>query len=143
MIDVFKVFYPTHYNFAAISVLLVLLIIFLLTKKNFKWTIILGVVLIAFNLFLYNRTANKTWTITIEPEKSEDSYIQPQAQQYTFSAPNHWKQVDEKGKELHWCWVETYWGKFASLDLISALWGDNKSKKMMRATETRANGSLE
>lgn len=143
MLDVFKVFYPTHYNFAAVSVLLILLVIFLLSKKNFKWSIIVGVILIAFNLFLYNRTANKAWTITVEPEKSADSYIQPQAQQYTFSAPNHWKAVDEKGKELHWCWVETYWEKFASLDLISALWGDNKSKKMMQATETRANGTMD
>ena len=52
MIDVFKVFYPTHYNFAALSILLVLLLIFLLSKKNYKWSIIVGVILIAFNLFI-------------------------------------------------------------------------------------------
>ena len=50
MIEVFKVFYPTHYNFAALSILLVLLVIYLLTKKNFKWTLIFLALLIAFNV---------------------------------------------------------------------------------------------
>ena len=52
MIDVLKAFYTIHYNFAALSVLLLLLLIFLLTKKNFKWSIIVLVVLVVFNVFL-------------------------------------------------------------------------------------------
>ena len=72
MIEVFKVFYPTHYNFAALTILLVLLLIYLLTKKNFKWSIITLVLLVAFNVAIYKRTANRTWTITIEPEASSD-----------------------------------------------------------------------
>ena len=46
MIDVFKAFYIIHYNFAAISILLLLLNIFLLTKKNYKWTIIFTAILV-------------------------------------------------------------------------------------------------
>ena len=68
MIEVFKVFYPTHYNFAALSILLLLLLIYLLTKKNFKWGIITLVLFLAFNIFLYKRTEGKAWNITIEPE---------------------------------------------------------------------------
>ena len=56
MIDVLKVFYPTHYNFAALAVLLALLFIYLLSQKNFKWGIITFVLLLAFNIFLYKRT---------------------------------------------------------------------------------------
>ena len=138
MIEVFKVFYPTHYNFAAVSILLVLLLIFLLSKKNFKWSIIVGVILIAFNFFIYNRTEGKVWTIVIEPEETGDAYNKPVPQEYSFSVHKNWKITDDKGKEHHWCWVETYWQKFAGLDLVSAIWGENSSKKMMQATEQRA-----
>ena len=50
MIDVLKAFYTIHYNFAAVSVLLLALNIFLLTKKNYKWSIIFVAVLIAFKV---------------------------------------------------------------------------------------------
>ena len=59
MIDVFKVFYPTHYNFAAIAILLLLLFIYLLTKKNFKWGIITMVLLLALNIAIYKRTEGR------------------------------------------------------------------------------------
>lgn len=138
MIEVFKIFYPTHYNFAALSVLLVLLLIYLLSKKNFKWSIITLILLVAFNVFIYKRTEGKAWTITLEPEKSSDPYYTPQAKKLTFSVKKNWTITDEKGEVHHWCWVEEYWQKFASLDLVAALWGENSSKKMVQSTESRA-----
>ena len=55
MIEVFKVFYPTHYNFAALSILLALLLIYLLTKKNLLWMAVSALVLTAADMIL------KTW----------------------------------------------------------------------------------
>ena len=98
MIDVFKVFYPTHYNFAAVSILLVLLVIYLLTKKNFKWSLIFLAILLVFNIAIYKRTADKVWTITIEPEKTSDPYFTPQVQTMSFSAKHNWTITDEKGE---------------------------------------------
>ena len=143
MIEVFKVFYPTHYNFAAVSILLVLLLIYLLSKKNFKWSIIFLVLLVAFNVFIYKRTADRAWTITLEPEQSSDPYYTPQAQKMTFSVKKNWEIIDEKGEKHHWCWVEEYWQKFASVDLVAKLWGENSSKKMVNSTESRASDSEE
>ena len=139
MIEVFKVFYPTHYNFAALAILLTLLLIYLLTKKNFKWGIITLVLLLAFNIFVYKRTEGKAWTITIEPEKSSDPYVTPQAKKMTFSVNKNWTITDEKGEVHHWCWVEDYWQKFSSMDLVSALWGSKSTKKMVESSEGRAN----
>jgi hypothetical protein len=138
MIEVFKVFYPTHYNFAAVSLLLVLLIIYLLTKKNFKWSLIFLAILMAFNIFIYKRTADKVWTITIAPEKSSDPYSTPQAQKMTFSVKHNWTITDEKGEVHHWCWVEAYWESFAGTDIIAKLWGSESKKKMIESTESRA-----
>ena len=138
MIEVFKVFYPTHYNFAALSILLLLLLIYLLTKKNFKWGIITLVLFLAFNIFLYKRTEGKAWTITIEPERTSDPYYTPQAQKMTFSVKKDWTITDEKGEVHHWCWVEDYWQEFSSMDLVSALWGSKSTKKMVKASEGRA-----
>jgi hypothetical protein len=138
MIDVLKVFYPTHYNFAALAVLLALLLIYLLSKKNFKWGIITLVLLLALNIGIYKRTDGKAWTITLEPEKTSDPYYTPQAKKLTFSVHKNWTITDDKGEDHHWCWVEEYWQKFASLDLVAALWGENSSKKMVQSTEGRA-----
>jgi len=137
MIEVFKVFYPTHYNFAAVTILLVLLLIYLLSKKNFKWSIITLVLLLAFNIAIYKRTDGRTWTITVEPEKSSDPYYTPQVKKMTFSVKKDWTITDEKGEVHHWCWVEDYWQKFASKDLVATLWGENSSKKMVQSSEGR------
>ena len=72
MIDIFKAFYSVHYNFGAFSLLILLLIIFLLTKKNFKWSLIFLAIVIAFNVFIWQRTAGKVWTITDGPDKSNE-----------------------------------------------------------------------
>ena len=67
MFDILKAFYSIHYNFGAFALLLLLLIIFLLTRKNFKWSIIFLIVDIAFNFFIYHKTANRAWVITDTP----------------------------------------------------------------------------
>lgn len=139
MFEVLSVFYSTHYNFAILSILLLILIIWLLTKKNYKWSIIFLVVLLAFNIAIFKRTDGKSWTITIESEK-QGSEQQVESHKYTFSTAKNWTITDSKGEKLHWCWVEDWWEKFASLDLVAAIWGDNKSKKMMKASEERLNG---
>ena len=139
MLDVFKAFYSVHYNFAAVSVLLLALVIFLLTKKNYKWTIIITAVLVAFNVFIYKKTAGKAWTITIEPEEeSRTSFYKPQPIKMTFSTTKDWTIKDDKGVVHHWCWVDSYWDQFASMDLVAWIWGENASKKMMKATESHA-----
>lgn len=138
MIEVFKVFYPTHYNFAAVSILLILLLIYLLSKKNFKWSLISLALLLAFNIAIYKRTADRSWTITFEPEKSSDPYYIPEVKKMTFSVEKNWTITDEKGEVHHWCWVEEYWQQFASIDVIAKLWGENSKKKMVKSSEDRA-----
>ena len=103
MIEVLKVFYPTHYNFAALCILLVLLLIYLLTKKNYKYP-----------------------------------FYTQQPQTMTFSVKKNWTITDEKGVVHHWCWVEEYWQKFASVDLVAKLWGTNSSKKLVKSSEKHA-----
>ena len=56
MIDILKLFYTTHYNLGAFAILLLLLLIFFLSKKNFKGAIIVGILLIAYNVGIYKRT---------------------------------------------------------------------------------------
>ena len=53
MIDVLKLFYTTHYNLGAVAILLLMLLIFFLSKKNFKGAIIVGVLLIVYNVGIY------------------------------------------------------------------------------------------
>ena len=141
MIDVLKAFYSIHYNFAALSILLLLLDIFLLSKKNFKWAIIFTAILIAFNVFLYKRTEGKSWTIYLPPEETGDSFFKPQPKEMTFSVHKDWVIVDEKGEKHHWCWVDDYWDKFSNTDVVAWIWGENASKKMMKSSETRANNA--
>ena len=138
MIEVLKVFYPPHYNFAALCILLVLLLIYLLTKKNYKWSIITLILLLAFNIGIYKRTVDREWTITIDPEPSSDPFYTQQPQTMTFSVKKNWTITDEKGVVHHWCWVEEYWQKFASVDLVAKLWGTNSSKKLVKSSEKHA-----
>ncbi len=143
MIDVLKAFYSIHYNFAAVSILLLALNIFLLTKKNYKWTIIFTAVLIAFNVFLYKRTDGKAWTLQAATVK--DVYgNESKGEDMTFSVHKNWVSkegivVDQGDTIHHWCWVDAYWDQFANTDLVAAIWGENSSKKLMKSTENRAN----
>lgn len=141
MIDVLKIFYPFHYNFAAFSVLLVIIIIWLLTKKNYKWTLITAAVLVAFNIAIYMRTEGKTWTIIEVNDPVTDNYgnVTETKTSYTFSVHDQWTVTDENGTVHHWCWVEDYWQRFSGFDVISAIWGENASKKMIQSSEDRLN----
>jgi hypothetical protein len=138
MVEIFKVFYSTHYNFAALSLLLLLLVIFLLTKKNFKWSIVFLAVIVVINLFIWQRTNGKVWTLTEIPEET-NSWNTPQPVTYKFYAPDHWKVKTEDGEEIHWCWVETYHEKFLSIDFVDKLWGTKEAKKLREASEERLN----
>lgn len=138
MFEVFKVFYPTHYNLAAISILLFLWFIFLMTKKNYKWSIAVFAILMVYNFALYKRTEGKSWTITIDPPQVHTEYgtlEQPESIKMTFSVKKDWTITDSAGEKHHWCWVEDYWQKFAGTDLISKIWGTNNSKKLIKSSE--------
>lgn len=145
MIDVLKIFYQTHYNFAALSVLLLMLSIFLFSKKNIRMGLIIMAVLIVFNVFLFKKTDGKAWTITIDPPAATpDPYGYNQAPDpitMTFSVKKNWTIKDEQGNEHHWCWVDAAWDSFASMDLVAKIWGENSAKKMTKSTETRINNA--
>ncbi|MCK9181468.1 MAG: hypothetical protein M0P13_01125 [Fibrobacteraceae bacterium] len=138
MIDIFKVFYSVHYNFGAFALLLLLLVIFLLTKKNFKWAIIFCAIDVAFNVFIYQKTANKVWTISETPEATSE-YGAAEPVTYKFSAPDHWTIKGENGTVYHWCWVENYIERFLSFDFVDKLWGSKQAKQMRQASEERLN----
>ena len=143
MIDVLKLFYTTHYNLGAVAILLLMLLIFFLSKKNFKGAIIVGVLLIVYNVGIYKRTEGKSWTIEIDPpaatQNEYGSYSEAQPIKMTFTAtPEKWTITDSKGETHHWCWVDAMWDKFANTDLVAKIWGENSSKKMMKSTESRA-----
>ncbi|MCF0223169.1 MAG: hypothetical protein HUK20_02775 [Fibrobacter sp.] len=141
MIDVLKAFYTMHYNFGALSILLLMLLIFLLTKKNVKGGIIVLVILVAFNIFLYKRTDGKSWTLVIDPPASTDPYGNtPEPTTLTFSALKNWTITDEKGEVHHWCWFDAAWDEFANTDIVAKIWGDNAGKKIKKSTESRTNG---
>lgn len=142
MFEVLKIFYQTHYNFAALSVLLLMLFIFLLTKKNIRVGIVILAALIAFNVFLYKRTDGKSWTITIDPPaNTNDPYgITPEPITMTFSVHKHWTIKDEQGNVHHWCWVDAAWDQFANTDIVAKIWGENSAKKLTKSTESRTGG---
>lgn len=138
MFDVLKIFYTYHYNFGALCVLLLLLLIFLLTKKNFRVSIVVFAAIIGLNVFIYKRTEGKTWTIFVDGPVPTDSYSsKPEPIAMSFSVHKNWTITDEKGEVHHWCWVDDYWDKFANTDLVAAIWGSNASKKMTKSTESR------
>lgn len=143
MIDVLKVFYQTHTNLAALSVLLLMLFIFLLTKKNIRFGLVVLAILVAFNVFLYKRTEGKAWTITIEQPAVADSFgykTTPEPITMTFSAHKNWTITDEQGNVHHWCWVDDTWDKFANTDLVAKIWGENSAKKMTKSSEAHIGG---
>lgn len=144
MIDVLKAFYTIHYNFAALSLLLFLLIIFLVTKKNYKWMLIFLAIFVVFNVFLFKRTDNKTWTIVLDPPKTDNPYDYAEGKKLSFSVKKNWTIKDpEKDTVYHWCWVDQNWEEFSQMDLVAKIWGENSSKKMIKASETHGTGADE
>lgn len=140
MIDVLSTFYSVHYNFGILCIILALLLIYLLSSKKFKFAIIVLVILVAINVGLYKRTEGKSWTITEAPEKLADGSVSSVAKSITFSVHGTWTTTNEKGEVMHWCWVDQLIEDFSQTDVIGKLWGENKSKKMIKASESHADG---
>lgn len=145
MVDVLKAFYSIHYNFAALSVLILFLTIFFFSKKNMVGGVIALAVLLVFNVFLFKRTDGKAWTLTIDPPENQvDAFgYKPQPQTMTFSVRKNWTITDEKGETHHWCWVDDYWDKFANTDIVAGIWGENAGKKLAKSSEVRDSGATE
>jgi hypothetical protein len=56
MIEVLTPFYTTHYNFGIIGVLMVLLGLYLGSRKNFKGVLFMLGAFLVYNLVIYNKT---------------------------------------------------------------------------------------
>ena len=147
MIDVLKAFYSVHYNFGIVCIILLMLVILLMTKKMWIFVAIGFAVIIAINLAVYKMTEGKSWTIEAAVIKNEfGSEYKPDPM--TFSVQKNWVNkegiVVDRGDTIHhWCWVDQLWENFSETDVIGALWGENKSKKMIKASESHADGVVE
>ena len=146
MIDVLKAFYSVHYNFGIICIIILLLGILLATKKMWIFVGITALVVIILNVACYKMTEGKSWTI--EPAIVKTEFGEIKGNPMTFSVHKNW--VNEEGVIVdrgdtihHWCWVDQIWENFSETDIIGALWGENKSKKMIKASESHAEGVSE
>ena len=146
MIDVLKAFYSVHYNFGIICIIILMLGILLATKKMWIFVGITALVVIIINLACYKMTDGKSWTI--EPAVVKTEFGEIKGNPMTFSVHKNW--VNEEGVIVdrgdtihHWCWVDQIWENFSETDVIGALWGENKSKKMIKASESHAEGVSE
>jgi hypothetical protein len=143
MIDVLKAFYSVHYNFGIICIIILLLGILFATKKMWIFVGITALVVIILNVACYKMTEGKSWTI--EPAVVKTEFGEIKGNPMTFSVHKNW--VNEEGVIVdrgdtihHWCWVDQIWENFSETDIIGALWGENKSKKMIKASESHADG---
>jgi hypothetical protein len=143
MIDVLKAFYSVHYNFGIICIIILLLGILLATKKMWIFVGITALVVIILNVACHKMTEGKSWTI--EPAVVKTEFGEIKGNPMTFSVQKNW--VNEEGVIVdrgdtihHWCWVDQIWENFSETDIIGALWGENKSKKMIKASESHADG---
>lgn len=163
MIDILKTFYTVHYNLGAVVALMLLVIIGMLLKKNFKGVIIFTILIVIQVAFVYHKTNNKIWTrqffVSDEYEKhalweklhhKDMMYIDfRDSITLTFSTLNNekfpWvlKDTDVKSdKMFHWCWVEDYWEKFAQTSLVDKLWGTEKATDIRGSSEERMDGKV-
>lgn len=133
MFDVLKLFYSVHYNIAAVCILILFAIIFVLTKKNYRTALILSAILIAINVFVYQKTVNRVWTLT-EGDKT-----------WRFSVHKDWtitEKVNEKDTLVHhWCWLDEWWDNIAKTDLVGKLWGTKQVDNYRKTSEERMNDS--
>jgi hypothetical protein len=104
---------------------------------------ITALVVIILNVACYKMTEGKSWTI--EPAVVKTEFGEIKGNPMTFSVQKNW--VNEEGVIVdrgdtihHWCWVDQIWENFSETDIIGALWGENKSKKMIKASESHADG---
>ena len=144
MIDVLKAFYSVHYNFGILAIIILLLGIFFATKKMWIFLAIAVVIVLVLNVVCYKMTDGKSWTIEASPVKTEFG-TEYNPDPMTFSVKSNWVSeegiVVDRGDTIHhWCWVDQIWENFSETDIIGALWGENKSKKMIKASESHAGG---
>ena len=101
-------------------------------------------VVLVMNVVLYKMTDGKSWTI--EAAVVKNAYgTEYKADPMTFSVQKNWVSkegiVVDRGDTIHhWCWVDQLWEEFSQTDVIGALWGENKSKKMIKASESHGEG---
>lgn len=143
MIDVLKAFYSVHYNFGLLCIIILLLGILFLTKKMWIFAGITLAVVLVINVVCYKMTDGKSWTIEAATVKTE--FGETKGSPMTFEVHKNW--ISEEGVIVdrgdtihHWCWVDQLWENFSETDVIGALWGENKSKKMIKASESHAEG---
>ena len=147
MVDVLKAFYSVHYNFGILAIIILLIGIFFATKKMWIFLAITVAVVLVMNVVLYKMTDGKSWTI--EAAVVKNAYgTEYKADPMTFSVQKNWVSkegiVVDRGDTIHhWCWVDQLWEEFSQTDVIGALWGENKSKKMIKASESHADGLSE
>ncbi|MBQ3720226.1 MAG: hypothetical protein II850_04430 [Fibrobacter sp.] len=144
MVDVLKAFYSVHYNFGILAIIILLVGIFFATKKMWIFLAITVAVVLVMNVVLYKMTDGKSWTI--EAAVVKNAYgTEYKADPMTFSVQKNWVSkegiVVDRGDTIHhWCWVDQLWEEFSQTDVIGALWGENKSKKMIKASESHGEG---
>lgn len=147
MVDVLKAFYSVHYNFGILAIIILLIGIFFATKRMWIFLAITVVVVLIMNVVLYKMTDGKSWTI--EAAVVKNAYgTEYKADPMTFSVQKNWVSKDgivvDRGDTIHhWCWVDQLWEEFSQTDVIGALWGENKSKKMIKASESHGKGADE
>ena len=147
MVDVLKAFYSVHYNFGILAIIILLIGIFFATKRMWIFLAITVVVVLVMNIALYKMTDGKSWTI--EAAVVKNAYgTEYKADPMTFSVQKNWVSKDgivvDRGDTIHhWCWVDQLWEEFSQTDVIGALWGENKSKKMIKASESHGEGADE
>ena len=146
MIDVLKAFYSVHYNFGILAIIILLIGILFATKKMWIFLAITVVIVLVMNVAFYKMTDGKSWTI--EPAVVKTEFGETKGSPMTFDVKKNW--VNEEGVIVdrgdtihHWCWVDQIWENFSETDVIGALWGENKSKKMIKASESHASGDNE
>lgn len=143
MIDVLKAFYSVHYNFGILAIIILLIGILFATKKMWIFLAITVVIVLIMNVAFYKMTDGKSWTI--EPAVVKTEFGETKGSPMTFDVKKNW--VNEEGVIVdrgdtihHWCWVDQLWEEFSQTDVIGALWGENKSKKMIKASESHGEG---
>lgn len=149
-------FYMVHYNIGAFVILIFLLSMFLLFKKNYKFTIIFLAFFIALNLVIHGKTANKSWTrefyktdelvsypVWNKFDKERKVVALNDTTKITFAVKDlehPWVSYSESGDTLrHWCWVDEWWEKVSQTDLVAWIWNEPANKKVRGSTEARVN----
>ena len=159
MIEILKEFYLVHYNIAAVFFLMLLLIILFAVKKNVKGILILLVLIIAGNIFVYSRTNGKAWTrdfyasdeykekytLWSKVIKEHETVTFTDSMTFTFSPASEkfpwviYDNTENSKKIFHWCWVDDAWESFASINLVDKLWGSKQVNAARKSSENKLN----